>query len=180
MSRSDPDTQRAQRVAAERRRGDLRRGPRVADSAQPADESWFGVLGVAADTQTRAEDDAAGEAQGLETGWGGDPASDRRARSRQARRLLNETDSALTRIFRTYCAARAAIGAAMVAGLGATSLMGTNPSLPLGLLCLAYAVQAITLWLLPRFGALTQPQPQDSLAQRRRQWLATSGVDLVA
>ena len=48
------------------------------------------------------------------------------------------------------------------------------------LLCLAYAAQAITLWLLPRFGALTQPQPQDSAAQRRRQWLATIGVDLVA
>ena len=60
-----------------------------------------------------------------------------------------------------------------------TSLMGANPSLPLGLLCVAYAVQAITLWLLPRFGALTTPQLQDSAAQRRRQWLATIGVDLV-
>ena len=27
---------------------------------------------------------------------------------------------------------------------------------------------------------MTQPQPQDSVAQRRRQWLATIGVDLVA
>ena len=41
-----------------------------------------------------------------------------------------------------------------------------------------YAVQAITLWLLPRFGALAQPQPQ--ARQRRRQWLATIGVDLLA
>jgi two-component system sensor histidine kinase PilS (NtrC family) len=100
--------------------------------------------------------------------------------SRHARRILNEPDSALTRIYRTYSAARAAIGAAMVAGISATSLMGANPSVTLGLLCLAYAVQAITLWLLPRFGAMTPPQPQDSAAQRRRQWLSTIGVDLVA
>ena len=38
----------------------------------------------------------------------------------------------------------------------------------------------IALWLLPRFGSLTQPRPQDSALQRRRQWLATIGVDLVA
>jgi two-component system sensor histidine kinase PilS (NtrC family) len=51
--------------------------------------------------------------------------------------------------------------------------------LALGLLCLAYSAQAATLWLLPRLVALTQPTPQDSQAQRRRQWLATIGVDLV-
>ncbi len=43
---------------------------------------------------------------------------------------------------------------------------------------MAYAVQAIVLWLLPRFGALAQP-PQDAW-HRRRQWLATIGVDLLA
>ena len=149
------------------------------DPTRPADESWFGVLGVGADTQMRAEDTAAGES-GYETGWGGAALNDRRVLSRQARRILNDPDSALTRIYRTYAAARAAIGAALIAGIGATSLVGANPSILLGLLCLAYAGQAITLWMLPRFGALTQPQPQDSAAQRRRQWLSTIGVDLLA
>jgi len=162
----------------ERRKGDRRRSPRAPASTRPGDESWFGVLGVGADTQMR--DDAAGAESVLDTGWAGTAADDRRLLSRQARRLLKEPDSALTRIYRTYSAARAAIGAAMVAGISATSLMGANPSVTLGLLCLAYAVQAITLWLLPRFGALTLPQPGDSAAQRRRQWLSTIGVDLVA
>jgi len=169
-----------QHAGTERRKGDRRRGQSAPASTRPADESWFGVLGVAADTQMRADDALSDTASGLDTGWDGDAANDRRELSRQARRILSDGDSALTRIYRTYAAARAAIGAALVAGIGATSLMGANPSLPLGLLCLAYAVQAITLWLLPRFGALTTPQPQDGAAQRRRQWLATIGVDLVA
>ena len=163
----------------ERRKGDRRRSLRPPVSTRPADESWFGVLGVAADTQMRDDEAGAGIESGLDIGRASDSAA-RRLLSRHARRILNEPDSALTRIYRTYSAARAAIGAALVAGISATSLMGASPSATLGLLCLAYAVQAITLWLLPRFGALTQPQPQDSAAQRRRQWLSTIGVDLVA
>ena len=164
----------------ERRKGERRRSPRPPASTRPADESWFGVLGVAADTQMRADEALTHGDSGLDTGWGGDPQTDRRVLSRHARRILGEPDSALTRIYRTYSAARAAIGVALVVGVGAASLMGWNPTLMLGLLCLAYAAQSITLWLLPRFGALTQPQPQDSAAQRRRQWLATIGVDLAA
>lgn len=165
----------------ERRRGDRRRSRREPASTRPPDESWFGVLGVAADTQMRADEALAAGESVLETGWGGDAQIDRRVISRQARRILSESDSALTRIYRTYAAARAAIGAALVLGVGATSLLaGAQPSVAQGLLCLAYAVQALTLWLLPRFGALTKPQPQDSLLLRRRQWLATIGVDLVA
>lgn len=163
----------------ERRKGDRRRRPSAPATTRPADESWFGVLGVAADTQMRL-DEAAGVESVLDTDWAGAAEVDRRTLSRQARRILSEPDSALTRIYRTYSAARAAIGAAMVAGVSATSLMGANPSVALAALCVLYAVQAIALWLLPRFGALTQPQPQDSAAQRRRQWLATIGVDLVA
>jgi two-component system, NtrC family, sensor histidine kinase PilS len=169
-----------QRAGLERRKGDRRQSPRTPPTTRPADESWFGVLGVAADTQMRADEALSGADSVRETGWGGDATIDRRVLSRQARRILNDPDSALTRIYRTYAAARAAIGAALVAGLGATSLLGATPSVALGLLCLAYAVQSITLWLLPRFGALTQPRPQDSAAQRRRQWLLTIGVDLVA
>jgi two-component system sensor histidine kinase PilS (NtrC family) len=169
-----------QRAGLERRKGDRRRSPRGQQSTRPADESWFGVLGVAADTQMRADEALSGADSVRETGWGGDAAIDRRVLSRQARRILNDPDSALTRIYRTYAAARAAIGAALVAGIGATTLLGVNPSVALGLLCLAYAVQAISLWLLPRFGALAQPGPQDSAVQRRRQWLSTIGVDLLA
>lgn len=170
------DSRRGER----RQGGDRRRSPREPVSTRPADESWFGVLGVAADTQMRDDEAAVGAESVLDTGWAGAAAAERRVLSRQARRILDEPESALTRIYRTYAAARALIGAAMVAGVSVSSLLGANPSALLGLLCLAYAAQAITLWLLPRFGALTQPQPQDSVMQRRRQWLSTIGVDLVA
>ncbi|HRH90103.1 MAG TPA: hypothetical protein PLO41_24925, partial [Rubrivivax sp.] len=43
----------------ERRKGDRRRRPSAPATTRPADESWFGVLGVAADTQMRL-DEAAG------------------------------------------------------------------------------------------------------------------------
>ena len=164
----------------ERRRVDRRRSSGPPPSTRPADESWFGVLGVGADTQLRDDGPAGGPESVLDTGWAGSAAADRRVLSRQARRIFKDSESALTRIYRTYAAARASIGAALVLGIGGANLMGWNPSVTLGLLCVAYAVQAIALWLLPRFGALTQPQPQDSALQRRRQWLATIGVDLVA
>ena len=168
------------RAGVDRRKGDRRRGPPAPRSTRPADESWFGVLGVGADTQMRADDALSGADAARETGWGGEAVNDRRLLSQQARRILNDSESALTRIYRTYAAARAGIGAALVLGIGGANLMGWTPSVALGLLCVAYAVQAIALWLLPRFGALTQPLPQDSALQRRRQWLATIGVDLVA
>ena len=180
MSKSQRNIGIESRKGERRKGGDRRRSPRPPVSTRPADESWFGVLGVAVDTQMREEEAAAGADSMLDTGWAGASTADRRLLSRQARRILNEPDSALTRIYRTYSAARAAIGAALVVGIGGANLMGWSPTVTLGVLCLAYAVQAIALWLLPRFGSLTQPRPQDSALQRRRQWLATIGVDLVA
>ena len=177
--RRDGPRHGSERRRGERRQGERRRSVRPPASSRPFDESWFGVLGVAPDTQMRLEE-AAGIESMLDTDWADTSELDRRALSRQARRILSEPDSALTRIYRTYSAARAAIGVAMVGGIGAASLMGTTPTLLLGLLCLAYAVQAVVWWLLPRFGAFSLPQPQDSAAQRRRQWLWTIGVDLGA
>ncbi len=173
------DRRLGERRLSDRRKGDRRKAARPPASSRPFDESWFGVLGVAPDTQMRLEE-AGGIESMLDTDWADAAELDWRAMSRQARRILSDPDSALTRISRTYSAARAAVGAAMVAGVSAAGLMGGAPSLALGLLCLAYAVQAIALWLLPRLGALSLPQPQDSARQRRRQWLATIGVDLVA
>jgi two-component system, NtrC family, sensor histidine kinase PilS len=168
-----------QRTGSERRSDERRRQTHVPASTRPADESWFGVLGVPADTQLREDDALTGTDSRLRSAWHGDALDERGLPASQPRGGRDDAESALTRIYRTYAAARAAIGAALVAGIGATSLIGANPSVPLVLLCLLYAAQAIVLWLLPRFGALTHPQPQDSAAQRRRQWLATIGVDLV-
>jgi len=86
-------------------------------------------------------------------------------------------DSALLRIYRSYAAARAGLGLALVVAQGASQLIGSGPPLVMTLLSVAYAAQAFMLWLLPRFRALTAPQVPP--AQRRRQWLATIGVDLL-
>lgn len=86
-------------------------------------------------------------------------------------------DGALTRIYRTYAAARAAFGVALVAAQAASNLLGSRPPLALTLLCIAYAGQSVTLWLLPRFQVLVAARVPP--AQRRVQWLATIGVDLL-
>ncbi|MBK1712617.1 two-component system sensor histidine kinase NtrB [Rubrivivax gelatinosus] len=144
----------------DRRPGDRRRGDRRA-SPRHAESSWFGHESY------------------FDPGWaGGNPELDQRLRSLWSQRIVGAEDSALTRIHRTYAAVRAAFGLALVAAQGAGNLFGARVSLPLTLVCIAYAVQAIALWLLPRFQPLTTPVASPPL--RRRQWLATIGVDLLA
>ena len=123
-------------------------------------------------------DSASGEGESFfDPGWlaAGDLPQESRFMVRQARRASQAHDSALARVYRTYAAARAAIGAGLVAVQGIGSLVGARSSELLALVSVLYAVQAITLWLLPRFGALAEPD----LRYRRRQWLSTIGVDLL-
>ena len=131
----------------------------------------------------RGDSEAAAESQ-FDPGWlaYGDPPTDSRIIDRPSRRLVHAQDTAFVRVYRTYVAARAAVGVGLVAVPSVSGLTGLRASEWLVLVSLAYAVQAITLWLLPRFGALALA-PNQALAQarqRRRQWLATIGVDLLA
>ena len=130
----------------------------------------------------RREDGADAGQSHFDPGWlaSGDVPTDSRFLDRQARSLARAQDTALTRVYRTYAAARAVVGLGLVAVLAMGSLLGLRSSEWLVLVSLAYAVQAITLWLLPRFGPLARPQPQAAYRRRRRQWLATIGVDLLA
>ena len=159
----------------------------------------------AADTDRRAGDrrevdrrrpvgrrrrDSLFDASGNETGPGGDSFFDagwlsagdavRSAPSfaHQERQASALQDSALARVYRTYAAARAAIGLGLVVVQGVSSLIGSRGSEWLAMLSLAYAIQAVTLWLLPSFSPLAQPQTLRG--KRRRQWLVTIGVDLMA
>jgi two-component system sensor histidine kinase PilS (NtrC family) len=95
---------------------------------------------------------------------------------RRARHLAQAQESALARVYRTYAAARAVTGLGLVGVQGVGSLLGTRSAEALALVSLLYAVQAIVLWLLPRFNPV-EPGPQ---GQRRRRWLSTIGVDLLA
>ena len=155
----------AERRSADRRRDDRRAtGGRRSIDAAP---STFGATDPGGESFFDAGWLAAGEAQD-----GG------KSLLRQAQHLVQAQDSALARIYRSYTAARAVVGISLVAVQGVGSLLGTRSTESMALVSLFYAVQAITLWLLPRFNRLAQPQPQ--AGQRRRQWLATIGVDLLA
>ncbi len=156
---------------ADRRRGDRRRTDRRGAAGRRRDDSFFGAF--AGSESTAAE-------SFFDPGWlaSGDVPADSRFLLRQVRRIVQAQDSALARVYRTYAAARAAIGIGLVGALGLGSLFGSHSAEWLALVSMLYAAQAITLWVLPRFRPLAQPQSQ--ARQRRRQWLATIGVDLLA
>ena len=117
-----------------------------------------GLLGLAAHSQRKGAIDRV-------------VASDSRFLAREARRLMSADGAALPRILRTYVAARAALGLALLFAPWLASLMGGHTPLLLLALCLAYAGQAVSLWLLGQ-SAGARPGPL-------RQWLWTIGVDLL-
>jgi two-component system sensor histidine kinase PilS (NtrC family) len=85
---------------------------------------------------------------------------------------------------RTYVAARAALGLALVVALGLTAASGARLGVgeAVSWICLAYALQAVLLWLLPRFATWFSGSAAGGAGSQavRRRWLATTGVDLVA
>ncbi len=159
---------------ADRRGAERRRSDRRGTGGRRRDDSLFGAL-----AGSGGGNESTGNAESVfDPGWlaAGDAPADSRFLLRQARRIVQAQDSALARVYRTYAAARAAVGVGLVFTQALGSLMGARGVEWLTGVSLLYALQAITLWLLPRFGALAQAQAP----QRRRQWLATIGVDLVA
>ena len=158
---------------AERRRGDRRSNDRRLPHGRRRDDSNFSE---AASTETNP----AGGESFFDPGWlaAGDAPADGRFALHQARRIARAQESALARVHRTYATARAAIGLGLVAVQGLGSLMGVRNREMVALVSVLYAVQAIVLWLLPRFGDLSEPQ--QGAGRRRRQWLSTIGVDLLA
>ena len=147
---------------ADRRRGDRRQGDRRSNGR-------------------RAEDHDAAAADAAEASWFGSsaqPGGDSRFLDREVHRLRSAQDTAFGRVVRAYVAARAAIGLSLVAVQGISAWTGTRQPEWAVLVALAYAAQAISLWLLPRLGALAEPARLGS--QRRLQWLSTIGIDVLA
>jgi two-component system sensor histidine kinase PilS (NtrC family) len=163
----------AERRGGERRRADRRRTDRRRPPRPPGEDSWFGALADAGDS-TQYGDTVQGDAAGDGARSG---VSDSRFLAREARRIVSGEGTALQRVFRAYVAARAVLGGALVLAPWAMSLIGTRPPLPLMLVCLAYASQAVSLWLL---GGPSDDPSAPMARLRRRQWLLTIGVDLVA
>ena len=86
--------------------------------------------------------------------------------------------SAFSRIVRLYRAARAVLGVALVVAQAAVALAGIRIVADTMTVSLLYALQAVVIWLLPRFHDLADLQP--ALSHRRRPWVLTIGVDLIA
>ena len=162
--RATLNAQRGERRNVGRRRSDRPdgQGRRSSDSVPPTDKN--------SDTDVDSL---------FDPGWlaAGDLPSDGRPAQRRAEERASVESGASKRVFRTYTAARAAIGVGLVVVQAAGSLLGPGQAGLIALLCVAYGVQAVTLWLLPRFGSLAFPQTARVL--RRRQWLLTRGVDLL-
>jgi two-component system, NtrC family, sensor histidine kinase PilS len=154
----------------ERRRSDRRTGASTQAGGRRRDDALFATT-LDADSQGSAF---------IDPGWlaAGDIAPDDQRLLRQVRRFAAAQDSALARVFRTYTAARAAIGVGLALVQGVSSALGMRTLEAMAWVALAYAAQAITLWLLPRYRQLAQPQPPGR--RRQQQWLATIGVDLLA
>jgi len=145
------------------------------------EESWFGALGDA-DTELHGDDfqDAPGvppaERVAPPAGQREAQRDAQRQQTREARRVATSRDTAMRRVFRTYVAARAVLGLLLASVPWVVSLPNVHSPLPLILLCLGYAAQSITLWMLPQVRTGDTPV---MTRLGRRQWLATIGVDLL-
>ena len=154
-----------------RRKADRRQADRRKPPLSTAEDGWFSAWGDPGlgGTAARGADSSLLEP---------DPEShsDSHFIAREAKRLVSTEGAALPRILRTYVAARAALSLALVLAPFLAALGGGKPPVMVILLCLAYASQALSLWLLQ--SSHDDAAPHDHL--QPRQWLWTIGVDLVA
>jgi len=154
-----------------RRQGDRRKADRRKPPETPAESGWFSPWGepALAGQPPRPPGSASLEAEA-------DAAADGGYIAREAVRLVSTEGAALPRILRTYIAARAGLSMALVLAPWLASMSGAKPPVLVILLCLAYASQAVSLWLLQ--GSRDDSFSFDHL--QPRQWMLTIGVDLFA
>ena len=150
----------------QRRRGDRREGDRRAPPRFSPSQPWHGTadsalgsgFGSATTDRPMAQDDA-------DTG----PAE-------QGPPVAGE-GAALLRILRIYMVARGALAVVLVLAPWMVLFSGGQLPMTVLLICLAYAGQALALWLLPGLAGDNRPAP-DRLS--RSQWAMTIGVDMAA
>ena len=155
----------------ERRRNDRRRSDRRAPPQSKSDEAWLSAWGDPA--HGRGGLDATAPQLGA---GASDAPTDDRFIAREAKRMVAGNSAAVPRILRAYVAARAALGLALALAPWLGAVLGARLPVPLLVLSLVYAGQAVSMWLLHDPDA-DVPAPNHLLP---RQWLWTIGVDLVA
>ncbi len=125
-----------------------------------------------------------------ESWFGTKAAAPRRGAGAEVRRVLADADGVqpaasaadadpptFGRIYRTFVAARAALGLALVIALVVAGVFGARPPWGVAVVSIVYAILSMGLWLLPAEEPVTAPGALDLL--RGPQWLATIGIDLV-
>lgn len=157
--------------------------PRGPETRAPNRESWFGDMPAALDEIPAPPGKAGGkpplavEELGpdvLDSAWV-EPST--RFLEQQLPDGVAGPRPAFQRIYRAFVAARAALGVLLVLSQISLALFSNvPPALAALFLSIGYAAFTITQWLLP--ARLSEPAVQGRL--RRREWVATIGLDLVA
>jgi two-component system sensor histidine kinase PilS (NtrC family) len=156
---------------------------RPAETRQPSRESWFGDLapvdpdGAVPAPRTKVPGKAAAAdelgADALDSAWV-EPTT--RFLEQQFPDGMAGPRPAFQRIYRAFVAARAALGVLLVLSQVTLALFASvPPALSALFLSMAYAVATTVQWLLP--GKLAAPAMQGRM--RRREWLATIGLDVL-
>jgi two-component system sensor histidine kinase PilS (NtrC family) len=167
-----------------------RRERRISERVQPLGRSWFGVLDGLPEEEEAGADAHSIWSDGLSPEPDSEPAKaeadavDSRPSqgahffSREARRLVGTGQTAFQRIYRAFLGARAALAVVLVVSLVLTGVLSTKPGWAVTGITLAYAVQALSLWLLPRAGQRLVAKGEGLARLRGREWLLTIGIDV--
>jgi two-component system, NtrC family, sensor histidine kinase PilS len=148
-----------------RRRTDRRQAPRRGNDGAARD-SLFDALGIGHDSASAP----------LASDWSAlEPPQQGRLLSRQAARVVWQGGSTFERLYETFIGGRAALGIALLLAQVAGLVLGQRTVAGV-MISGAYALQALLVWLLPRWRRVGQPHTHLT----RGQWLMTIGVDLVA
>ncbi len=161
----------------ERRHGERRSAARGGEgwSATVTDESLFDAMGVGLENDARDSAAEAAQRARFVPGWGeASLPADSRFLSRHARRIVSAGSSTFERLYRIFIGARAVLGLALLLTQIVGNVLGVRAPLA-ATVCILYAAQALTLWVLPRF----HPGARMHTRLSRRQWLATIGFDLL-
>lgn len=154
-----------ERRNANRRHSDRRFSARRGDDAEGAalaDESLFDALGV--------------DGVPMHESWSGiEPPRAGPFLSRQAQRIVWQGGSTFERLYETFIGGRAVLGLALLMAQFVGLLLGQRSTAGV-IISGLYALQALLVWLLPRWRRSGSPRTRLTQGQ----WIATLGVDLVA
>ncbi|HET9823329.1 MAG TPA: ATP-binding protein [Burkholderiaceae bacterium] len=157
-----------------RRAGRERPAPDTAFGPTLTGESLFDAMGVGLEGVREQQDAPPSELMG----WAAASLpADERFLAREAHRIVSAGGDAFERLYRTFLGARAMLGLALVVAQALGQAVGVRDMVALAV-SLVYGVQAISMWLLPRWrGAGRSGAPLSRLSRRR--WVATIGFDLL-